>query len=299
MNIFTRILIYYALYIVGFVLMLLLSVFRCKAYNISRVRALVYSFITFLSGLCGALIIGKIYNLIASLKDWYPDIKVDVLGAVIFTSLFLLAAVYIEKAILKRRQAAPADGKEKSVPKKTVSFRDTMDLMIPGSFLVFASIKLGCMFRGCCWGVECSPGVFSPYLQTTVFPIQIFESATIVAIVIGSYFIKQTRFYRRGMAGPLAAFLYGLARFFWEFFRWYSPETRHFFLGFTLWQIFCILVLIVAGIWLFVLYKTQPSEPMPKCKPQNAKNKWKNAKHSSGKTNHKRRNAKGRSKKRK
>ena len=254
-----RSMIYYAFYAVGFALMLALSLIRCRTYRISRPRAAVYSVITFLSGYCGAWLIGKIYNLLASLKNWYPDIKVDVLGAVIFTSLFLLAAVHAEKFFLRRGKKTAGEGGD-------VSFRDTMDLMIPGAFLVFACIKIGCMVRGCCWGVECGWGVESPYLHTTVFPVQIFESATLFAIVAVCYYIKQTSFYRRGMAGPLAAFFYGAGRFFWEFFRWYAPETRRFFLGLTLWQVFCVLVLLVAGIWLRVLYKTQPSEPLPKDK---------------------------------
>ena len=58
----TRILIYYATYLVGFVLMLLLSLYRCHIYGSSRARAAAYSFITFLSGLAGALIIGVVYN---------------------------------------------------------------------------------------------------------------------------------------------------------------------------------------------------------------------------------------------
>ncbi|MBR5410871.1 MAG: prolipoprotein diacylglyceryl transferase [Clostridia bacterium] len=272
MNIITRMLIYDATYLLGFLFMLVLCTVRSRAYGISRLRAFIYCFITFGGGLCGAWLVGQVYNLIASLKDWYPKIKVDMLGAVIFTTVFLLAAVYPEKWFLKLWQKkkekadAEADGdqKKKRAAPKTVSFRDTMDLMIPGAFVVFATIKIGCAINGCCMGVEWSWGLMNPQLNKTLFPVQIFESASLFAIVIVSYYIKQSRFYRRGMAGPLAAFMYGAVRFFWEHFRWYSPETRYFVFGLTLWQAFCVVVLIVAGIWVWVLYKTQPNEPLPK-----------------------------------
>ena len=261
MNVFTRILVYDATYVVGFVLMLSLSLLTHGLYKSSRLRAAAYSFITFFSGLAGAFIIGFLYNVILSLKDIKTDVRVDVLGAVIFTSLFLLAAVYAEKGLLRLR--AKKSGED--IPPRAVSFRDTMDMMIPGSFLVFASIKFGCSIRGCCFGVECSWGVHAlndP--NVTLFPVQLFECATLLLILLTCYFIKRTPFFRRGMAGPLAANLYGLSRFFWEILRYNPPELRHFALGMTVWQVFCVLVLIVSVIWLGVLYKTQPSEPLPK-----------------------------------
>ena len=264
----TRILIYYATYLVGFVLMLLLSLFRCSVYGSSRARAAAYSFITFLSGLAGALIIGVVYNFLYSLKGINTTIRVDVLGAVIFTSLFLLAAVSIEKRYLKSKaEKAALNGTEDAAPIRTVSFRDTMDMMIPGSFLVFTCIKLGCHVRGCCAGVEYSWGIYFPNRDITLFPVQLFEFATLCAILIACYFIKQTSFFRRGMAGPMTAGMYGVARFGWEFARYYSPEMRHFLFGLTLWQLFSILVIVVSAIWLAVLYTTQPSEPLPKKPP--------------------------------
>ena len=253
-----RIIIYDATYAAGFALMLLLSVLRCNIYKISRARAAVYCLITFASGLAGAFLIGALYNVLFSLKGVETNIHVDMLGAVIFTAIMLPAAVSAEKQIIKRRDKTAA------APNKTVSLRDTMDLMTPGSFLLFACIKFGCFFRGCCFGVECSWGVYSPYLQTTVFPVQLFECVSICIILILCYYIKRTRFYRRGMTGPLAAWLYGLARFGWEFLRYYTPQMRVFAFGLTLWQLVCILVLIVAGIWLAVLIKTQPAQPMQK-----------------------------------
>lgn len=265
MQLLTRMLLYGASYAVGLILMVTVNVLRAPAYRISRKRAAVYSLITFFFGYFGAWLIGRIYHLVSGMIGGDSDITVDVIGAVIFTSPLVLAAVFAEKAFLKSKRTADADGSS-SAALKAVNFRDTLDLMITGAFFMFASIKIGCAFRGCCWGVECSWGFMSPYIHKTVFPIQVFEAATLLFIIIVCYYIKQTPFFRRGMAGPLNAFMYGAARFFWEFLRWYTPEMRHIALGLTLWQMLCILIVIVAGIWIFILYKTQPSEPLPKSK---------------------------------
>ena len=265
-------------YAVGFFMMTLITLIRSKAYRTGIPRAAVYSVITFLSGFTGAVIIGMIYDLLALLKNMMATVFVDVLGAVVFSALFLLAAVNTEKAIIKKRNLRTAEGETEDRPKRRplapVSYRDTMDLVIPGAFVFFACIKIGCALRGCCWGFECSWGVTAPsYYNKTTFPVQLFESASIFIIAVASHFVQKASFYRRGMAGPFAAFLYGVARFFWEFFRWNPPEMRHFFLWLTIWQLFCILIWAVAGTWMRILFKTQPAEPRPKRRKRKKKSK--------------------------
>ena len=267
MNPITRILLYDASYAVGFALMLLHNILTCKIYKIGRIRASLYTAVTFLFGLAGAMLISLIYNWLFSLKGITTGIKVDVIGAVIFTSPLLLGAVYTEKTILKHlyKKAAEKDP-EAQDKSKSIFFRDMLDLMISGSFLMFATIKLGCMIRGCCWGVECSWGVQSTYINATVFPVQIFECFSLLIILLACFYIRQTGFFRRGMAGPLMALMYGVARFFWEFLRYYTPDMRNFALHLTLWQLLCILIIIVAAIWIAVLCRIYPSEPKPKRK---------------------------------
>ena len=170
----SRIIAYDASYVVGFALMLLFCLYRCKAYGVSRRRAVTYSHISFALGLTGALLLGAVYNFLFSLKGVSADIHLDLLGAVLFLAVFLPGAVHVEKRFLRRRGGAA----------ETVSLRDTMDLMIPGGFLLFACVKVGCFIRGCCFGVECGWGVTSPVLQKTVFPVQLFESISICIIII-------------------------------------------------------------------------------------------------------------------
>ncbi len=253
-------------YVLGALLLLLITVLRRKAYHTGLPRAVIYGLITFFSGLCGAMLAGLLYDLIAFIKGVTAVMSVDVLGAVIFTMPLLLAVFYIEKALLKRLERKAAQAGQTFQPWH-ISFRDTTDLLIPGAFIVLACIKAGCAFRGCCFGIECSWGVTAQfYYHKTVFPVQIFESASLFAIAVASHYIQKASFYRRGLAAPFGAFLYGIARFFWEFFRYNPPELRHFFIGLTIWQLFCILVLIITGVWCYVLIKTQPREPRIKVK---------------------------------
>ncbi|MCR5781623.1 MAG: prolipoprotein diacylglyceryl transferase [Clostridia bacterium] len=261
MSMITRILFYDAMYIAGFALMLLTSLLGCRIYGIGRVRAAVYSVISFAAGIGGALLIGVIYNKLQSLKGTETDIRVDMLGAMIFTLFFLIAAVPIEKLFVKAR-AKKADSAEV----RNVSFRDTIDMIIPGAFIVFTCIKFGCHVKGCCYGVIWDRGIKSPLADVRLFPVQLCEFASLCAILILCCFLKRTKIYRRGMAAPLTAFFYGVARFLWEFLRFYTPEMKHFALGLSLWQLFCLLVIVVTAVWLAVLYKTQPGEPLPKGK---------------------------------
>ena len=260
MSIFTRIFIYYGAYAAGFALMLVMSLIRCGLYGISRARAAVYSFLCFAVGVGGARLIGAIYNALFTIKGIETDVSVDVLGALIFNLFFLMAAVPLENFFRKRfAQQPPEDGQV--APR---SFRDTIDLIMPGSFLVFASIKFGCHIRGCCYGVIWEHGIKSPLGDIRVFPVQLCESATILAIAAAGCFMMRAGFYRRGMAAPLFANMYGVARFGWEFLRFNPPEMRNYALGMTVWQLFCLLVIIVTAIWLAVLVKTQPPEPLRK-----------------------------------
>lgn len=257
-------LIYNLMYPLGFILMMIFNLFiYYKVFNISRLRAAIYSVIDFAFSMLGLVLIGDLYNAVTAIKGFTTRIDKDMIGSVIFQLLWIPTAYAVNYFLERKRKAMPyINGKRVEI--KYVSFHDILDFIVPGAFMLAATIKIGCFFSGCCYGIECSWGVKAYGTDITLFPIQIFESATIWLILIAMYFIKQTKFFRRGMAGPLTVAMYAFARFCWEFLRGYTPEMRHFFLGLSLWQIFCLVILVVVVPWTIVLYKTQPSEPMPK-----------------------------------
>lgn len=245
--------IYESMYVVGFILMMIVNLFKCDAYNITRPRAAVYTVLSGAYGMLGLILIADLYNAIVS----YPLANLEMLGGVVFILLCIPATVCAEKYIRK----LIARKKHKEI--KSVSLRDTLDSIAPGLIVLSVCGKIGCHFAGCCYGIECSWGIHMP-AGPPLFPVQLCEAATLCLILIAVYFIKQTKFFRRGMGTPITATMYLFARFCWEFLRGYTPDMRHFFLGLSLWQVFCLVILVVPIVWIIVLYKTQPSEPMPK-----------------------------------
>ncbi len=263
MSIFTRILIYDASFVVGSALLLAHNLLRCKTFRISRARATVYSFLTLLAGGGGAMLAAKLYNALAAVKGVTLEVNVEQLGALVLVPPFMAAAVAVEKRILKRKKTA--DGTD-AAPVRTVSYRDTLDLLIPGAFVLLTVTKVGCHFRGCCYGMECGWGIYLPNVDMTLFPVQIFECVTTLLILLATYCVQQAGFFRRGMSLPFGAGLFAAARFFWEFFRHHEPEMRHFALGLTLGQLLSLLLIAAFAVWFAVLRRTQPSEPLPKGK---------------------------------
>ena len=115
--------------------MMLLNVFRYKDYNVSRVRAVLYTIVTYVYGVLGALAMGNIYSAVCVLVGADDESNVAIFGAVVFTPLMLLVTALIEKAVLKRKTPGTyknKHGKEIQKEKRVVSLRDTMDLLTPG-----------------------------------------------------------------------------------------------------------------------------------------------------------------------
>ncbi len=255
---------YYAMYVVGFALMMLLNVFSYDRYRTTLTRAVFYTLLTYFYGVGGAMLMGRIYTAVSAARGASDTSKVAIFGAVVFTPLFLLLTVLAENLCYGFRPRK-ADKDQRGAYKRTESPRDTLDLLAPGIFIILTCAKLGCSFEGCCFGVECSWGVHTGYHPgVTVFPVQLFEVATMCVVILLCRYIKRTRFYRRGMAFPLTAAFYTVARFGWEFKRYYAPEMRNILFGLTFWQLFCAGVFFASVISLCVLYRLYPAEPLPK-----------------------------------
>lgn len=246
---------YYFMFFLGFIFLIWYTYNFYHVYNMSRKRALLYS-LTFIYGMLGANIMGRFYTAICVAKNIDDNSRLAIFGAVLFAPLLILLTVLIEKwflhSILK-----------KNAKDYFVSCRDTLDMLTPGLFITLAFGKIGCWYEGCCFGIECNWGIHSNRIDATVFPVQLFESVASVFILLVCHFLKRTHFYRRGMAYPLTALLYCISRFCFEFLRYYIPELRHLLLGITLWQGFCILVIISSVVSLIALYKNRESNPLP------------------------------------
>ncbi len=226
--------------------MMLYSVKKCRDHRITKKRAVGVTLFTYVAGVCGALIMGKIFSLISAALGFEQSSRVAIFGAVIFTPLFLLLGFIITEKLLMA--VKPSDWKE------------NLDLLTPGIFIILTCAKFGCIFEGCCMGFL-SEGfaVYNPILEAHVFPIQPFEVITmIIVLVLCSFLLKKKHIFPPGSAYPLTASVYSFTRFIWEFLRYYEGESlRKLFLGLSLWQICCILVIIVSVAVLIYLKKKQ------------------------------------------
>lgn len=234
--------IYKGMYLVGFALMMIYSVKNCEKKKISKKRAVAMTLFTYFAGVAGALIMGKVFSAISNSLGLEQSSSVAIFGAVMFTPIFLILWFFLVEKVL--------------VAIKPGCWHDYLDLLTPGIFIILICAKFGCMFAGCCMGFECeSFGIYNPSLETKVFPIQGFEVITmIIVLTVCHFLLKKEHIFPKGSAYPLTASVYSCTRFCWEFARYYeSDKLRHLFLGMSLWQICCIIVITVSVITILYL----------------------------------------------
>ncbi|MCS6954994.1 MAG: prolipoprotein diacylglyceryl transferase [Candidatus Calescibacterium sp.] len=110
--------------------------------------------------------------------------------------------------------------------------------------------RIGCLLAGCCYGKESSWGIL---LHGTLrYPTQIMES--ILSLAVFGYFyysFKNYKYYGKYIIEFLL--LYGLIRFFIEFFR----ESSTTFLFFSWGQIFSIFMIITAMIFMIFIKRKE------------------------------------------
>ena len=246
----------YLFYLLGYIVALIISILLRQKYRTSRLRVVLYSFTIAYGFLCAKLG-GIILTQINLARGHGGGSASSIFGAVVFTPVLEILTVEIERgirALLRKRK--------KQIP--VVSVRDTLDMLTPSIFMILIFGKFKCACVGCCCGYPCSWGIVSHFTGERMFPVQLFEAATTLLILLVCFKIKESSFFRRGMAYPLTAAMYSAARFGWEFARYYLPEGRNYFGVITFWQCACILVFVCSVISIVWLYKTKPSEPLPK-----------------------------------
>ncbi len=231
---------YYVMYLVGFAIMMILNIKDRARYKIEKRKAVIYTLITYVYGVVGAMIMGSIYTAAAKHLGSNEVSRVAIFGAVIFTPIFLVLTFLLMRS----------------------DWRRNLDFLTPGIFIILACAKLGCFLDGCCAGFAWEKGIYNPRLGFKVFPVQIFESATMVIVIIATQlFCRKYKNYVKGMAYPVTAAVYSVTRFCWEEARYYSTqELSDVFLGLTFWQLSCIFVFLASIIMILVLKSKKVKE---------------------------------------
>ncbi len=226
--------VYNSMYLIGFALMMVINLRTYKRYKLSLSNTIVITLITYGVGVLGAFTAGKTYAAILTANNFPTEGTVAIFGAVIFTPLLMsLAAIALKQ-----------------------SWKKILDLLAPGIFVILASAKLGCGLHGCCYGRPCETGIYNPYAETTVVPIQFIE-VFFMLLIIGFCFWYglKSKQYVEGTVYPITATLYCIMRFVTEFFRNYDhEEMRHLAFGVTVWQFCCLAVSLISVVWIAVLF---------------------------------------------
>jgi len=223
------------MYIIGAAAMVVVSLCIYKRLKLNLFHALFFTVVAFLSDGLGAFLMGKVYTAVAASFGSSQEVAYSIYGAVFLTPILVIASA----AIIKQ------------------PWRNIVDMIALSEMFARAFGKLGCHFTYCCAGIEWEHGVYNVIHKTNMFPTQLCEFATMIAIIIfGFFYLYKNKKYTPGTLYPITALLYGGTRFFWEFTRFYTYEgERHFILGMSLWQ-FCSLVTVtLAIIWLVGIKK--------------------------------------------
>lgn len=152
--------------------------------------------------------------------------------------------------------------------------------------------RSGCTFTGCCYGIDCSWGIYSHYADGNTFPVCWLESLLSLGILIFlvvrmlrrgyapegkrskyrvvNWYYRKRRLLDDGKALPFMLLFYGGGRFFTEFLRYHEPE--HVLFGFL--PSLSVVALLMAGLGAALLYwhskkamaATEEGEPLPALK---------------------------------
>lgn len=244
-------------YLIGIPLVYILNHFLAFKYRTNRLQTTFYCTAMIVFGFIGSHIGADVYNWFQRRKGNETMFVRTVFGTILTVVIVTLLLVMLEKAL--RRLLS----KIKKAPVKDVQLRDVYDAIEPGAMLLIVFTKFRCLYVGCCFGIECSWGVYSKKIDANVFPVQITEAIMSFCILVLVWYLSQKTFFRRGMALFLGGGLFCFGRFFLEFLMYYVPEDRTYPCHLTLLQWACILIFLVCVGAVTFLYKTQPSEPLP------------------------------------
>jgi len=133
------------------------------------------------------------------------------------------------------------------------------DMAVLFALLITSIFKLVfCWRKGCCFGIPHWWGVYNDTLDTTVFPVQLFEfAAGILCVVLCILYMLYAKSYRPGRGCSFCLLSYAVPRFFWDFLRYrgrdYRSTEANGIFGLTMAQTVCLAAVAIAIAWLFVL----------------------------------------------
>ncbi len=138
------------------------------------------------------------------------------------------------------------------IVKKT--YKQIWDVLMVIPLARFILARVACTVTGCCSGYPFKWGVYNPVEDQNLFPIQFLEAFVSLLILIYIFWReKKNKFIPDGKNVPIVLISYGIARFFLEFLH----NNEKMFLNVNLMQFHCVLMIIVGGITLSIIQKSE------------------------------------------
>ncbi len=131
-----------------------------------------------------------------------------------------------------------------------IDTKKAMDISAPAICIAQFAGKFACQYEGCCrsW-LKVDWGIYNNVVQKRLFPVQLAEGITSLLITIYLIYISKKHNYNYGgLCLPWMLILFGITRFIWEFMR----DNKKIIWNISELAIWCILMVIVGGIWLLV-----------------------------------------------
>ncbi len=134
----------------------------------------------------------------------------------------------------------------------TADFFKVADCVAPAIAIAHSLGRLGCLMAGCCYGAVTDKwyGIYMVSIGKKVVPVQLFES--IFLLLLFAFFIFRI-FKKKTYNLPLYMIIYGVWRFFIEYFRTDNRGTT-FISALTPSQLTAV-VMIICGIALIFLFR--------------------------------------------
>ncbi len=195
-----------------------------------------FLFLVFISGVIGARIFYIIENFGFYAKNPLEAVMLERGGLAWFGGL--IAATIVGVAYLR---------------KKRLFVYKTLDLIVPFVALGQAIGRIGCLLNGCCFGRESWFGIYFKTHSAILLPTQAYSSLLLILIFIILRFLQE-RPHKAGEIFFTYLLLYSLKRFFIEFWR---ADNPHIFLGFSLFHILSLFLLLSSLISLILIRKAK------------------------------------------
>ncbi len=213
---------YVSFYVLGFITIFIFNTFYGKKYRINKPKALFMTVISYLLIFAWAFVLSWLESL---LTDWGHHNAVR---------------VYIWMPLLLFVMSKPM----------SVDWKKACDFIAPSACLVYGIARLGCLFPGCCYGIPFEGGIYSNEAGYTVFPVQLCEALTSLALAGLCLFLNKKKKY---VADSKTYFImlipYGIARFIWEFFA----DNEKVFLNISSFALHALLMSVVGAAMLIIL----------------------------------------------